>query len=193
MKEQKLEARKIHLFSRAYFQTRSLYLRAFPPEQRYWPFGVWFMAAVKRPVEYLAWYEDGRFLGLTYAIDTGVYLYLFYIAVEPEARSGGVGSRILKELQSRHPDRPIVLDVEEPDPAAENNDQRLQRIAFYEKNGFYLLDRYIITEGHRLKIMSTSTDFISEEYWKAFRLMDIKTLARIKKVTRMLGLTKYDE
>ena len=185
-----MKAIHIHLFSDAYRQSKRLYETAFPPQQRYSHFGIWLMSKWKRPVEYLAYYDHNDYCGMTYTIDTGKYLYLFYIAVNPARRSRGCGSRMLAYLKEQHPDRMILLDVEEPDPGIENYDQRVKRIEFYRRNGFKLLDRYIKSEGQTLKIMATAEDFESAEYWKAFRLMDIKTLARVKKLKRILHLDR---
>lgn len=181
-------SRPVRRLSGDYRGVRQLYRAAFPEPQRYAFSGVWLTAAWKRPVEFLGYYDGDRLCGLTYTVDTGRYLYLFYIAVPEDCRGRGYGARMLDQLRQRHPDRTIVLDVETPDPSAPNNEQRLRRVAFYERNGFFLLDRYVKSEGHSQQIMSTSREFDAAEYWKGFRLMGLKTLARVKKVQKLLHL-----
>lgn len=59
---------------------------------------------------------------------------ILYLAVNDKIRSKGYGSRILQEIKGRAHSRSIVLNVEKPSVNAENNAQRISRIAFYEKN-----------------------------------------------------------
>ena len=183
-----MEIRTVRPFSREYRNAAGLYREAFPPEQRYSYFFLWLTAALRRPVTFRGYYDGSEFCGLSYTVDTGRYVYLFYLAVPARRRGRGDGSEILSLLRQRHPDRTILLDVEAPDPAADNKEQRQKRVEFYLRNGFYLLDRQVETEGHVQKIMSTSREFDSAEYWKAFRLMSLKTLSRIKKVQKLLHL-----
>lgn len=38
-------------------------------------------------------------------------------------------------VRRAYPDKRLILDVEMPDPEAENQEQRTKRIAFYKRNG----------------------------------------------------------
>ncbi len=102
----------------------ALYESAFPPEER-------------RPTEQMPPADSAfRF----YAIgDIGILTtwefpgvtYVEHFAVDPAARGRGVGSRVLDELKGA-----VILEVEPP----EQSDEARRRIAFYERNGFRLLD-----------------------------------------------------
>ena len=63
-------------------------------------------------------------------------LYLFYLAVDDAARGRGLGTRLLAELERRHPGCSIVLNIEPVIDEADNAEQRRRRLSFYERAGF---------------------------------------------------------
>mgnify|MGYP003282146535 FL=1 len=69
-------------------------------------------------------------------IESEKMIFLLYFAVNAQQRSKGYGSQIIHELKQVARGREIILNVEKPDQSAENNTQRVQRITFYERNGF---------------------------------------------------------
>ena len=185
-----MEARTYGLGSETYRAVKALYLSAFPPEQRYCPEALWLTGLLRSRTENLAWFDDSRLAGMTYTVDTGRNLYIYYIAVDPALRSRGYGSAILDCLRQRHPDRVLILDVDAPDPESPAYETQLRRVDFYLRNGFHALDHHVITEGKRLDILSTSEDFDASEYWRAFRLMSQPMLARLKGLQKRLGIWK---
>lgn len=62
-------------------------------------------------------------------------VFVEHFAVNPQFRNGGLGSKILKEIQERF-DKPLCLEVELPE-----TELAARRIGFYERNGFFL-NRY---------------------------------------------------
>lgn len=68
--------------------------------------------------------------------ELGDFAYIEHFAVDPEARNGGLGSRMLQEMMARSRQR-IVLEVEPPE-----TELARRRIAFYERNGFTYNDRF---------------------------------------------------
>ena len=87
-----------------------------------------------------------------------------YLAVDDNMRSKGYGSRILAYVKKKYPDRPVILEVEEPDDSAENAEQRRRRIAFYKRNGFHETNQYIKIRSVRYEIMSTEEGFTAEDF-----------------------------
>ena len=69
-------------------------------------------------------------------IESEKMIFLLYFAVNAQQRSKGYGSQIIHELKQVARGREIILNVEKPDQSAENNTHRVQRITFYERNGF---------------------------------------------------------
>ena len=64
------------------------------------------------------------------------------MAVNPQIRSRGYGSEILQDIKKIAGNRPVVLAIEPMDEKADNFDQRLKRVRFYEKNGFHITAYY---------------------------------------------------
>lgn len=62
--------------------------------------------------------------------------YLSYFAIEGVYRSKGYGGTALAKLAEVYGGHQIVLDMERMDENADNYNQRLRRLVFYEKNGF---------------------------------------------------------
>ena len=61
-------------------------------------------------------------------------------------------------------DREIILNVEKQDQSAENNTQRVQRITFYEKNGFYQSGFDLCIEGTDYPVFSTNVVSDKKEF-----------------------------
>lgn len=62
----------------------------------------------------------------------GDITHVLFLAVEETLRGNGYGSQILDAIRRAYPDKRLILDVEMPDPEAENQEQRTKRIAFYK-------------------------------------------------------------
>ena len=75
-------------------------------------------------------------IGLLYTLECSDLVYIYYLAVDPGLRGMGYGSEIIRKVREEHPGCRLSLSCEAPDDAAENNGQRLERISFYERNGF---------------------------------------------------------
>ena len=132
-----------------------LMLTAFPPEERI-PTWILYLLSRKKNVNFYAWYENQEFCGITYTLESETMIFLLYFAVNAQQRSKGYGSRIIHELKQAAGGREIILNVEKPDQATENNAQRVQRIAFYERNGFYQSDFDLRIEKTDYLVFSTS-------------------------------------
>jgi len=77
---------------------------------------------------------------------------LEYLGVFPNIRNGGLGTKILALLTERYGQ--IFGEVEAPlSPVPEENALRRRRIAFYERNGFRLLDYHCALFGVHFNCM----------------------------------------
>lgn len=115
---------------------RNLYLDAFPPEER---INLTFLAAsatLRNSCHFNAYFQGEEFLGFTYTITHSDVTVLLFLAVDPQARGGGVGSMLVKRVIADAGDRSVVLQVEPLDSAAENFHEREKRWMFYERLGF---------------------------------------------------------
>ncbi len=181
-----LEERQIRPGTPGYQKARELYLAAFPLEERF-PFPVLWLVSLKKAVRFTGYYEGDRFLGFTHTVDTGRYLYLSFFAVDPAIRSQGLGGQILEHLQAQYPGRDMVVEIEPPEEAAENADQRRRRMDFYLRNGFHDLNRHITGGGVRYTILTTDTDLDRNEYFKVFRILGIGLLVITARIQRKLS------
>ena len=66
------------------------------------------------------------------------YALLDYLGVTAEKRGGGIGSRVLKELEQAGRERwnGVLAEVEAPDPTSPDYEQQTRRIRFYERCGY---------------------------------------------------------
>ena len=125
---------------------RALYLRAFPEDERL-SWALIHLLSLRRGIDLVAWWDEPAGpvqaaspdpSALTWSVRRpgSRLLYLFYLAVDDAARGRGLGTRLLAELERRHPGCSIVLDIEPVIAEADNAEQRRRRLAFYERAGF---------------------------------------------------------
>lgn len=137
-----------------YQQAKALYYRAFPQyEQETWR-RLLFKCLFRR-ADFLVFYDQERFVGLSYVIHHHEIHYVLYLAVNDQVRSQGYGSRILDQLKRRYASDTLILDIEQPDRMAANNQQRLRRLHFYRKNGFDLTSRLTKTPEVTYQLLAT--------------------------------------
>lgn len=140
-----------------YRQVKALYYRAFPKyEQESWS-RLLFKQLFSR-ADFLVFYDQEQFVGLSYVIHHHGIHYVLYLAVNDQVRSKGYGSQILDELKRRYAPDTLILDIEQPNSVATNNHQRLRRLRFYRKNGFALTDRLTKTPAVTYQLLSTSQE-----------------------------------
>ncbi|WP_455655054.1 GNAT family N-acetyltransferase [Phascolarctobacterium sp.] len=140
-----------------YQEIADLMKEAFPDNER---LPIWWLLllAKTKNVNFNAFYADGRFCGLTYTLETESVMFLLYFAINEQERSRGYGSQILKQLQAVVAAKEIIINVETPDTAAGNYEQRVRRIIFYERNDFYLCDFMLSIAGIDYTVMSTKKE-----------------------------------
>ena len=126
-----LEVRNIYPLTPTFKIVASLYEAAFPVEER---LPLWQLSwnSLKRGQSFLAYFDQGVFVGLTYTIYTDNLVYLLFLAVEESKQSLGYGSQILAQVKKKAGVRPCVLTIEPMDEEqVSNRAQRLKRLAFY--------------------------------------------------------------
>ena len=73
--------------------------------------------------------------------------YIFFLAVDPDRQGDGYGSQALEVIKERYQDYTMGLSSERPSPEAPNNEQRIRRQNFYERNGFTKAGFYSVEKG----------------------------------------------
>ncbi len=155
-----MKIRSIFPFTPLFWRVKALYEASFPVQERIsWPWMVWM--ALFGQADFLAYYDGPDFAGFSYSLRSKTSYYLLFLAIPSLQQSKGYGRQILQEIARRAGQRPIFLVIEPLDESADNYEQRLKRLAFYEKNGYQLTD-YIYFENQEVYQVLTnqiSTDF----------------------------------
>lgn len=95
--------------------------------------------------------------------------FVLYLAVNNQVQSKGYGSAILETLKEKFSGTNITLNIERLDPSADNYEQRVKRLKFYKKNGFYDTDYTITDRGETFLTLTTSPSFSVEVFKKVLR------------------------
>lgn len=124
----------------------ALYKEAFPKEERA---PLFFLKAKskKKISDCFGIYDKDNFVGLLNLIYHKDIVFVFYFAVRGDLRGKGYGSQILDALKAKFPARRLILTIEDPETPCDNKEQRLQRKAFYQKNGFAECGYSMIEKG----------------------------------------------
>ena len=150
-----LEVRNIYPLTSTFKMVASLYEAAFPVEER---LPLWQLSwnNLKNGQSFLAYFDQGVFIGFTYAICTDNLVYLLFLAVEESKQSQGYGSQILAQVREEAGERPCVLTIEPMDEEqVSNRAQRLKSLAFYERNGYQALNHFYFEGSERYQILTT--------------------------------------
>ena len=133
---------------------KRLYVAAFPKEERK-PFkiissmhksGRADMLKIESP--------EGEFLGLAFTVIGEKLVLLDYFAIEEKKRCQGFGEKALALIKERYPDKPILIEIEDPDEPSENKAERARRLAFYERCGMEINSYKITLFGVKMIMLS---------------------------------------
>ena len=125
-------------------KVKEIYERSFPPEEQI-PLPELLRSAEAPEVSFVAWADPAlptdearatHVVALTYSFAFHDLFYLGFLAVDGRTRSTGYGSRILTYFAKRYASVPQLLEIEPMTREAANYQQRVRRLAFYERNGF---------------------------------------------------------
>ena len=146
---------------------KKLYQTAFPQEERM-PWWVLKVLSCRKDMGIFGFYEGNTLRGFTAMAAGERALLVLFFAVPEACRGQGWGSRVLSLLKQRYPGRQIVLNVELLDPAAKNYAQRLQRLRFYKRNGFFDTGYDVDEVGGTFRVLSTEEILDVPAYLQAF-------------------------
>lgn len=146
---------------------RRLYHTAFPKEEQM-PWWILRLVSLRRDMGVEGFYEGDQLRGFIYCVSTEDVLFILFLAVSEDCRGQGWGSAILTRMKEEYPGRTIVLNVELLDPKADNYEQRLRRMRFYKKNGFFDTGHDIDEVGGTFRVLATQPQLDVDAYLKAF-------------------------
>lgn len=136
-------------------QMKKLYKSAFPLNERA-PFPLLMHRCDNGRDNFYAIVDEDNFIGLVYTISREKLVYVFFLAVTEENRSRGYGSEILDKIKEMNPHKAIALVIEDTeDKDADNLEERIRRLGFYERNGFQRLYIKINEAGVIYELLGT--------------------------------------
>lgn len=151
-------------------RVKKLYETSFPPEERmplkYILYGGF------SSLDFAAFYDNEIFCGFFMLMTQGDITHILYLAVEEAFRNRGYGAEALKIVREMKPSNRLVVDIETPDAASDNYEQRIRRKAFYLRNGYRESDIAYWWNGVAYEILVRGADVTEEEFegfWKAAR------------------------
>lgn len=156
--------------SKNYHKVKELYCSAFPEWERF-PWFSMVLMNLRRKLKLNAVYDGEEFCGMSCYYISDNTIYLAYLAVAPELRGQGYGSRILQALKEKYPDQQIVLDIEPLDPDADNYYQRVDRLRFYQKNGWHRTHQMLVDADGKFEALVDQNHFDKQDFAKTLKQM----------------------
>lgn len=98
-------------------------------------------------------YENDIPIGFAVLLRNEECGYLYYLAIDRCVRSKGYGGAAIKKILATYSQLQIILDFEEINDNAENNDQRIRRKKFYLQNGFHETGNYTMLREERFEVV----------------------------------------
>ncbi len=148
--------------------------RVFPKEELM-PMWLIRLLTLKKNYNFKVYYDNDLFVGILFTIESEDTLFVFYIAVNDKIHSKGYGSKLLQVLFDKFPNKPITLFIETmDDKSAINYEQRVKRLAFYERNGFVHTGIKAGFKTPFVDILSTDREYNTIKAKKLMKFMPMK-------------------
>ncbi len=145
-------------------KVKKLYKIAFPKNERA-PISFLFSKTKHKENKFYAALDNNEFVGLAYTIQKNKMLYIFYLAVAEEKRGKGFGSEILATIKNMYSDCTILLEIEDTALTdAENFEERIKRLKFYQKNGYSQTHIRLNEAGVDFELLGTAATVTQAEF-----------------------------
>ncbi len=154
---------------------KQIYFEAFPPKERM-PFPLMVAMSKLWNTRFWSFYDNNTLCGLVYLARSRKIVFVMFFAVEKSLRSKGYGSAILQEVQSRYPDKKIIISIEPCDECAPDIELRKRRKAFYLRNGYRETGYFMKLNGVVQEIIISNGEFIKSEFRLFFALYSNGTM-----------------
>lgn len=164
----KLKAVAVDKKLKEYAEIKNLISRSFPKNEQF-PMWLLRVLAIRKSVDFLAYYDNNSFCGISYTVNNNDLVFVLYLAVNDKICSKGYDSQIIQCIKQKYPDKVLTLNIEPLDPTAENYTQRIKRFKFYIKNGFVDTRYKIIDDEEDYQILSTTEHFPMKAYKSAIK------------------------
>lgn len=146
---------------------RKLYKKAFPKCEQKPLLAVWFVKQCGKGDVWIA--EDERgFVGFAITMNCADMVLLDYLAIKENVRGSGIGTQVLKKLQTQYRGKRFFLEIENVYEPSEDQPQRLRRKRFYLKNGMKEMHIMVNAFGAELELLAYECRVSFEEYYKVY-------------------------
>ncbi len=157
------------------YQEISEFMKKVFPKEELMPMWLLNIISKIKNYDFNAYYDNELFVGILFTINSKDTLFVFYIAVNDKIQSKGYGTQLIKTLFDKYPNKSVSLFIETmDDKKAENYEQRIKRLAFYEKNGFVHTGIKAGGKSPFIDILSTDKEFDAKKAKKLLRFMPMK-------------------
>lgn len=146
---------------------KKLYEKAFPLIERK-PFSLIQKKCSEGSMELFSIEDECGFAGLAVTILHRDMVLLDYFAIAPERRGKGAGSKALVLIQQQYADKRLLLEIENTEGAADNQDERLRRKAFYLRHGMSAMPFHVSLFGVEMEILCHNCEITFPEYHDIF-------------------------
>ena len=153
-------------------KVEALNREAFPEEERV-PINEFLRYTNDERSHFFAFYNEGEFVGFTFAVYNEKMFYVSFFAIMPHLRSHGYGGEIIHKLTEFY-QKTMVLEVERVDEECDNLEQRQARMDFYKRNGFRTTNAFLEYEGLSFEILYLGDHFDEEAYRDIFHRLQEK-------------------
>jgi len=150
-------------------EVRQLYQLSFPVEDQI-SFDKLLEHSKDEKVTFLGAYENNSLIAFGFYVEESDAIFGLYFAINPAFRSNGYGTNIIREiLGDKLLKKPLIMDAEEPEKGADETNNKVRRIKFYEKLGLKLTN-YCISNGEVMfRILSTTG---KADVWRYIEFLD---------------------
>lgn len=169
----KLNTQPITRISPYWDKVNALAGEAFPPEEYLAPETLVDMAKAEN-FDFLALLDGDTFVGFMVVQTHKSLAYLFFLAIDPDCRAKGYGSRAIETLKAQYPGKKQVVDFEMLDKTAANYRQREKRRRFYLRNGYRETGHFLTYLGVDYEIFCMDADFSLEEFQNLMSTLNIE-------------------
>lgn len=125
----------------------------------------------KDSFDFKAVYDVDTLVGFYMVVVHSKSVYVFFLAVDENKRSRGYGSAILKLLQENYKEYQIILDLEQIDEMASNNEQRITRKKFYLRNDFFETGYFMKYHGITFEVLCSNDEFDVNDFTKLLEIL----------------------
>lgn len=163
---------------------KHIYFEAFPKKERM-PFPMMVAMSKLWNTEFLGFYDGNTLCGFVYLAHNRKIVFVMFLAVDKRLRSKGYGSAILQNIQSKYPEKKIIISIEPCEKDAPDIELRTRRKDFYMRNRYQETGYMMKLNGIVQEIIISNGEFDKKQFRTFFAAYSNGTMwPRIWKQTK---------